>query len=309
MLLSIAARIPAAMPLVPLFDETAAPQSSHQVRAPGGYESWRIAAFDPKQDLLLYAAIHEGSPLDAAYVRAFCRYLARPTRRPPPLPQEYRCEELAVYHRGQRIAHSFTRLNSAPQPITTVSELHVGQCKLSVTTLPPTTCLDENTFNSSHHWLVSTPLVRVSGQLHLPQHQFPLENILACRDHVYGSARPKLKQFVEGIIFFPDSAILFQATPTTSWIVHAASDRLRVIDQPLTMDSTSSISIPDHITLTNPRIVDRSPFRQRILYEGKSAHAFCDISYPHRLAWPLIGLLAPHPQPGQPVLTAADPPA
>src|SRR5438093_11763530 len=56
MLLSFAARIPGEMPLVPLFDEFPSDDSSHRVRAPGGYETWRMIALDQKQNLLLTAS-------------------------------------------------------------------------------------------------------------------------------------------------------------------------------------------------------------------------------------------------------------
>ena len=109
MLLSFAARIPAEMPLVPLYDESAPIHSSHNVRAPGGYETLRIVAYDAKQDLLLYAAVHEGFQNDPQYINAYRQYRRDPTHRQPPVPQEACYEELSVYHRGKRLAHSLTR--------------------------------------------------------------------------------------------------------------------------------------------------------------------------------------------------------
>src|SRR5688572_17338069 len=113
------------MPLVPLFDTSATPDSSHRVATPGGYESWRTLAYDTKQDLLLLFSRHEGCLSDPAYIKAVDRYLRHPTRTLPPLPQNYPCEEVSLYHRGRRITNSFTRLslnstiNLDPLPPTT----------------------------------------------------------------------------------------------------------------------------------------------------------------------------------------------
>jgi hypothetical protein len=308
------------MPLVPLFDETTPPEASHQVRAPGGYESWRIIAFDQAQDLLLYAAAHEGCLSDPAYARALRRYLRNPTRILPPLPQDYCCEELAVYHRAKRIAHSFTRISSAPSSISNSAEFRVGQCTLTLDPIVPPTFLDQTTLNSSHHWIFSNPLARLHGELHLSFHHFNIDSALACRDHRYGPARPNSSHFIDGVACLADSALFFQATPTTSWIIHARPDGIQLIDQPLTIESTSrslftpyplSISLPSWATLSNPRIMHRSLSHLRLIYEVKSpaskelAQAFCEISYPARLSCPFISLFAPRPKCGQAILTAA----
>ena len=45
--------------------------------------------------------------------------------------------------------------------------------------------------------------------------------------------------------------------------------------------------------LRHPRVVDASPFYLRIAYDaavrGKTGTAFCEVAYPHRLRWPVLG--------------------
>jgi hypothetical protein len=47
------------------------------------------------------------------------------------------------------------------------------------------------------------------------------------------------------------------------------------------------------LQLVNPKVVDASPFYLRLAYDaslrGISATAFCEIAYPHRLRWPILG--------------------
>src|SRR3954468_16129091 len=150
MLLSFAARIPGQMPLVPLYDESAPIHSSHNVRAPGGYETSRIVAYDAKQDLLLYAAVHEGFQNDPHYINAYRQYRRDPTHRQPPVPQDACYEELSVCHRGKRLAHSLTRITPPVIPITGADQLYAGRCVLNFDPKPPESSLDSTTFNSSH---------------------------------------------------------------------------------------------------------------------------------------------------------------
>jgi hypothetical protein len=320
MLLALPARIPAQMALVPLYDETAAPDASHHVRAPGGYESWRTISYDAKRDLLLYGAVHEGCQSDPLYHKALHRYLRDPTRRPPPLPRDYCCEELAVYHRGQRVAYSFNRIPPPGIPISGAQQIQVGHCIIDLQPLPPRSSLDQSTFNSSHHWLLRDPLATLRGQLDLESAHFTFEGIPACRDHRFGPALPPLRQLIDGIVFFPDSAIFFLATPTTSWIVRASRDGIELLDQPLTMMSPPAerfrfsypleIVLGDAVALKNPSVIDRSLTRMRLLFTSpadESIHAFCEISYPGRFTWPLFNLIAPRPSRGQPILTCSPP--
>ncbi len=47
------------------------------------------------------------------------------------------------------------------------------------------------------------------------------------------------------------------------------------------------------LALREPRVVDASPFYLRVAYaaavRGVPARAFCEVAYPHRLRWPVLG--------------------
>ncbi len=47
------------------------------------------------------------------------------------------------------------------------------------------------------------------------------------------------------------------------------------------------------LSLRDPQVVDASPFYLRVAYaatvRGVPARAFCEVAYPHRLRWPVLG--------------------
>jgi hypothetical protein len=53
------------------------------------------------------------------------------------------------------------------------------------------------------------------------------------------------------------------------------------------------LRMDDTLALRNPRLIDSSPFYLRLMYDavarGKSGTAFCEVAYPHRLRWPVLG--------------------
>jgi len=78
--------------IVPLYDVQAAADAWHHVRAPGGYEWWHLAAGDVRGDWVVSAHFFAGFPLDVNYAARYSAYRRRPTRRRPPMPDEFsRC--------------------------------------------------------------------------------------------------------------------------------------------------------------------------------------------------------------------------
>jgi len=317
MLLALPARIPGQMPLVPLYDENAPPGSSHRVRAPGGYETWRIISYDARQDLLLFAAIYEGCLADPDYTKAYRRYIRRPTRTTPPLPQNYAAEEYALYHHGQCILSGFTRLPPQPVSVEPGNTLRIGQATLSLEPIGAPLSLQETTLNPSHQWSISSPLAHLRGRID----RFEID-ALAVRDHRIGTAPLNVPMWIDGVAFFSSSAMFFQATSTTSWIIQATGESLKLVDQPLALDAIPSlpvrarrpypqtISLGERFTLTDGGLVDMD--RMHILYQAKAGgelgRAFCQISYPKRLRWPLIDPSSPRPNRGVPQLTVPSAP-
>lgn len=101
------------MPTLPLFTPNAVADASHAVRAPGGYEWWYFDAEDPSTDTQIVAIYLHGFIFHPAYLRAYARYVRRPTKTPPPLPDDYACMYLCVYRGGKILAQSMTHYPAA----------------------------------------------------------------------------------------------------------------------------------------------------------------------------------------------------
>ncbi len=316
------------MPLVPLYDELAT-TASHNVRAPGGFETWRLRAFDSKQNLFLHASLWHGYLFHPQYLKQYRRYLRHPTRMAPPIPQDYAAQELALFQNGRLISSSLTPLPPSQSfPTVSPAGLHfsLGDCQLA---LQPrqSNRLDITTLTSSHHWLFTNPLATLRGKLQLAAGSFSID-ALACHEQRYGSSPIDAGQWLEGCVFFPQSVICFQATPTTSWIIHITSDAAEIVDQPLAWSQPKrgwffldyphprSITLADRATLTNPHILNSSPARVRLTYEAKSegesesGHGLVELCSPARLHRPLTSFFLPRPRCDVPPITwsAALPP-
>ncbi len=50
---------------------------------------------------------------------------------------------------------------------------------------------------------------------------------------------------------------------------------------------------PGGLILSNPRVIDAAPFYMRLVYDaaigGRTTTAFCEVAYPHRLRYPILG--------------------
>ena len=93
------------MPTVPMYHRHPEPiDASHGVYAPGGYEWWRFEAEDDRGAIRVVADFFNGCPFHAGYVREYRRYLRQPTRRKPPLPENYPCVSFVVYETVRVIA-------------------------------------------------------------------------------------------------------------------------------------------------------------------------------------------------------------
>src|SRR3954466_16249973 len=98
------------MPLVPLYDQPSLPQASHNVRSPGGYETWRLRAYDENQNLFLIVSLWNGYLFHPTYQKRYRDYLRHPTPTTPPLPSDFACQELALYQNDSLIACSINPL-------------------------------------------------------------------------------------------------------------------------------------------------------------------------------------------------------
>jgi carotenoid 1,2-hydratase len=139
-------------------------------------------------------------------------------------------------------------------------------------------------------------------------------------DHNYGTAPigPGLKRWIWGRVFFDDApdasrVVTFHfARPRDASLpdeLHVTeADATRFVDQKIepagvhvdwSRRTALLLAYPDRLvfgdvmTLSNPRLIDAQPFYLRLMYDaeslGKPGKAFCEVAYPHRLRWPILG--------------------
>jgi hypothetical protein len=313
------------MPLVPLYDESSSTQS-HNVRAPGGYETWRFCTYDAKQDLFLRISLWNGYLLDSDYVKAYRRYCKTPTRVAPPLPGDYSCQEIIQCYRGGLHGElgRIPAIRSFPNLSPAGLEFALYMRKVDVLPLASSPPLHLTTLNSSHHWQFSNPLAQIRVEFERDWHSlhdFATDSLGFC-DHRYGTSPINSDYFIDGCAFFPSGIFLFQATQTTSWIVHLTQSATTLIDQPLSFEPSrrhfwrdahpKTMALGDSATLSSPRLIDAEFFRLRVSYDAKtgneSGRAFCEVYT--RMTWPLMQFVVPRPTPNAaPITWSSLPPA
>lgn len=183
---------------------------------------------------------------------------------------------------------------------------------------------DERTFLSramtgaDHHWVLASPhssftaTVSLTGPTPSQSRIWNLKG-LAYHDHNFGTGPlgPGLKRWIWGRALFDDACYTFHYAVPQDPSLPAEPHLVRVtpaagLEQlsppttaafdrrsPLALAYPSTLTFGDVMTLTNPRIVDNTPFYLRLTYdancEGKVGGAFCEVAYPHRLRWPILG--------------------
>ena len=84
---------------LPLLSRSASADAAHDVIAPGGYEWWHFVACDTSNDRQIVTTFYCGCVLERMYLRAYERYLRRPTRRRPPLPDDFAAVHFSLYEK------------------------------------------------------------------------------------------------------------------------------------------------------------------------------------------------------------------
>jgi hypothetical protein len=230
------------MPL-PLYTTGGAPDASHHVVAPGGYEQWSFEAEDAASDTRLVAAFAVGFPFHPGYLRAYARYRRRPTRVPPPAPSDYACLSIAVYRHG-RTAHRFTAHYPATSVHTATDRLDVrigpSHCRAgddgrihvllrgppnapalsaeleltpSLPQAPIERFLSRRVGGDAHAWVVANPLCSVTGTIRAGGDGTTIAfRGRGYHDHHYGTAPVclGLDRWARGTALFSDRAYTFQ---------------------------------------------------------------------------------------------------
>jgi carotenoid 1,2-hydratase len=172
---------------------------------------------------------------------------------------------------------------------------------------------------ADHRWVIAAPLCHVAGTIRFIPSASQAEEIITFHgrgyhDHNFGSGPlgPGLRRWMWGRILLESRAFTFHfaeprdrlRAPETHLIDATQDQFLERTDQHWEyridrrggtgLGYPSTVRYGDRITLTNPRVIDSTPFYLRLMYQAAVhgepvATAFCEVAYPHRLRWPVLG--------------------
>jgi carotenoid 1,2-hydratase len=170
---------------------------------------------------------------------------------------------------------------------------------------------------AEHHWVLAAPHCRFSADISLtgPKPRSWKLTGHAYHDHNYGLAPlgPGLAHWIWGRALFPDACYTFhyavprnrklapephlvKVTPQSG--IHDISPAASDCNVDWMFRTSLMLSYPSQLqlgpmTLRTPRIIDSTPFYLRLAYiadcDGRIGSALCEVAYPHRLRWPILG--------------------
>jgi len=165
---------------------------------------------------------------------------------------------------------------------------------------------------AEHHWVIANPACRVSGAIDLPGGERIAFTGRGYHDHNYGSGPlgPGLSWWFWGRAIADDRVITFHyAVPKAASL--QAESHVVIADAAGLAESQVSPTFSaerqtamllrypeearwgDLLKISRPRVIDSAPFYLRLLYEAQvgavRTTAFCELAYPHRLRWPILG--------------------
>jgi carotenoid 1,2-hydratase len=165
---------------------------------------------------------------------------------------------------------------------------------------------------ADHHWVIANPLCDVSGTIRMNGRSIDFRG-RGYHDHNYGTAPlgAGLKRWIWGRVLFDDLACTFHfaqaRNPSLADEIHliqADATGVREIAVAVVEGSWSGLTanllryprelrFENALWLANARVIDSAPFYLRLMYEAqhddRRGRAFCEIAYPHRLRWPVLG--------------------
>lgn len=171
---------------------------------------------------------------------------------------------------------------------------------------------------AAHHWVIAAPSCDVVGHVErsdvagtrLDRIEFTGRGY---HDHNYGTAPigRGLKRWIWGRVLEGDRAATFhlavpreRSLPEEFHLVESDAGGMRELAVPAPRPSwdrhtllglayPSSLQLADDLRLDAPRVVDSAPFYLRLVYRaefaGRECAALCEVAYPHRLRWPILG--------------------
>ncbi|MEM8874473.1 MAG: hypothetical protein AAGD32_09455 [Planctomycetota bacterium] len=161
---------------------------------------------------------------------------------------------------------------------------------------------------AEHHWVLADPRCNVSGAITCGGETIVFTG-RGYHDHNYGTAPigPGLKHWVwgrsldeAGVTTFHYAVPKDRTLPNELHVVRADDTGVRELEPRCRIDWSkrnltglrypAEIELQELLHLRNPKLVDDAPFYMRAVYENAlGGRAFCEIAYPHRLRWPILG--------------------
>lgn len=175
---------------------------------------------------------------------------------------------------------------------------------------------------ADHYWIIANPLCRARGSVMIAGQTISLDG-LGYHDHNFGTGPigPGLKRWFWGRVLRDDRLLSFHFSrgrdPTVGNQIIAIRGQA---DQPdltqndvplarfrfsrrtamgLSYPAAASLGVAaegDVLRLTRGRVIDSQPFYLRLIYDAvldgdssRPATALCEVAYPHRLRWPILG--------------------
>jgi carotenoid 1,2-hydratase len=183
------------------------------------------------------------------------------------------------------------------------------------------TFFDRTWAGADHRWIVANPLCEVMGEIRFGGEKLSFAG-RGYHDHNFGTGPigPGLDRWIWGRVLLKDHVLMFHHADPNDWpgelhLVEADSYGMRELSgESFIADwdrrTSTLLRYPNAIdvgpmSLRHPKVVDASPFYLRIAYEaavrGETGTAFCEVAYPHRLRWPVLGRMiemsVSHPEP------------
>ena len=167
----------------------------------------------------------------------------------------------------------------------------------------------------AHRWIIANSLCDVEGDILMPGSGHIRFRGRGYHDHQFGTGPigSGIKQWFRGRLLLNDRCITFQLVhprdrrrEAEMHLVEIDAGGARQIDvepSQIAVDWSQRtwawlrypnvVRLGDVLALANPRVIDSSWFNLRIIYDaslrGQRGTALCELTYPHRLRWPLLG--------------------
>ncbi|HRK30201.1 MAG TPA: hypothetical protein PLD59_03905 [Tepidisphaeraceae bacterium] len=172
---------------------------------------------------------------------------------------------------------------------------------------------------AEHRWVLANPLCEVTGSYRVFTADAPGAAVgvnfsgLGYHDHNYGTGPlgPGLRRWIWGRAVFDDCVFTFHyAKPRDRTLADEthlvrgdgaglAELQVRRVDcdwgavSPMLLRYPKQLVFNATMRLHSPRLIDSAPFYMRLMYQaecqGRRGSAFCEVAYPSRLRWPILG--------------------